>query len=748
MKTKSSCKALIKVEDLSFESVRKKVYSFVNQLPDSEKFDAQQILNNSPELYHHKSIVLDLIYEEYCREVEAGNPIEDESFANRFPEYEKSILNQIAIHRLLEQENSPQLLSNNESEFPQVGDTVFDFHLTSELGKGAFSKVFLGRDNKLAEREVVVKFCLHGSQEAEILAQLEHPSITPIFSIQTDEQTGLTAICMPFLGHLTLLDLLDAIASNPSNKNCKSSQPLPSKQLVDGRKNKGLTLFESASHFATSPVFTEAVIALAIEISSALSFVHTQGYCHGDIKPSNVLIAEDGHAILLDFNLSYSSQTNLKRLGGTLPYMAPEQLLEIADKKKSSENQVGDKSDLFQFGATIYELLTGTLPFGEIPSEKTHSAIAAKLYQCQKNGPASICLLNPSVDRHFANLIERCLSFDPELRPSSADFLVAEFKTLLTPKRKLFRLLKHHQLYVLTSLVATLLLFFSLFYHNIISQPDQIQLLKKGWQFQNNGGHLKAVSSFSKAIKTNPKFLDARFSRACSYMSLGEYQNAIDDLIEINAHRKDGRVLAAIAYCLYQSGEEKARSITLFNEAIQEGFENQFVLCDLGHLYLKSSSLENSEFCFLKAIQKDTTLLPAYLGMAEIELRKSLLSSKFPNLDYIDSAIQLDPENAEVYFYAAELYSQTTRLSQELGHDIERYKVTTSKYCRMAAEKGVDAKQYQRLTEIYGQFNQIQEFKESFQPNENPPIKIPRMINPLTNQLNQPIRLTQNNSNM
>ena len=122
-------------------------------------------------------------------------------------------------------------------------------------------------------------------------------------------------------------------------------------------------------------------------------------------------------------------------------------------------------------------------------------------------------------------------------------------------------------------------------------------------------------------------------------MHLGDYQRAVDDLAEINTHSKDGRVLGTTGYCLFLAGEQKDRSISWFTKAIKEGFVNQFITYDLGYLYLESSSFKNANLYFKKAIELDPALAPAYLGLSEIELRKSLRSKTSPNLTFIDSAI-------------------------------------------------------------------------------------------------------------
>ena len=270
----------------------------------------------------------------------------------------------------------------------------------------------------------------------------------------------------------------------PTLKPIVLREPSRENRVVVIQKKKKLNIFTATSHRKTGIQFIEEVIQLAIEVSSALGFVHAQGYCHGDIKPSNVLIADDGHAKLLDFNLAYSVNQDLKRLGGTLPYMAPEQLQSVIEKNNKQDIQIGAKADLFQFGATIYELLTGRLPFGEIPNKKGIIAIATGLRDRQKIGPELIRNFNPSVDQKLATLIESCLAFDPDSRPLCAESLTEEFKKLLSPQRKILRYLGQYQGIMLSLLATTLLFVFLIIYRTATLEPYAIRQLKKAGNFR------------------------------------------------------------------------------------------------------------------------------------------------------------------------------------------------------------------------------------------------------------------------
>src|SRR4029077_1131490 len=89
------------------------------------------------------------------------------------------------------------------------------FQLLEEIGRGAFSRVYLAREQSLGDRLVVVKATPLGPREAHTLGMLQHPQIVPVHSVQRDEQLGLTALCMPFLSRVSLFDVMDALFAAP-----------------------------------------------------------------------------------------------------------------------------------------------------------------------------------------------------------------------------------------------------------------------------------------------------------------------------------------------------------------------------------------------------------------------------------------------------------------------------------------------------------------------------------------------------
>jgi tetratricopeptide (TPR) repeat protein len=158
-----------------------------------------------------------------------------------------------------------------------------------------------------------------------------------------------------------------------------------------------------------------AVLQLLAQLADGLAHAHERGILHLDLKPANVLLADTGEPMLLDFNLSFdATQPQRDLVGGTMPYMAIEQLLDVRDRGRG---KVDARTDLYALGVLAYELLTGAVPF---PSAVKDCRDLKAQLEARRKGPPPIRPQNPDVTRAVEAIVLKLLAPDPDDRYHSA----------------------------------------------------------------------------------------------------------------------------------------------------------------------------------------------------------------------------------------------------------------------------------------------------------------------------------------
>ncbi len=262
------------------------------------------------------------------------------------------------------------------------------YEILEIIGTGAHGRVARAHDSmigrlvaiklfpkELAKGEARDRFI----QEARVVGQLSHPSIITLHDMGIDEATQTPYLVMEFL----------------------DGQPL------DRILEKGSIPFSKAC-------------AWAAEVACALGAAHRKGVIHGDVKPANMLITDDGRVKLMDFGMARlaSRDTGATPLLGTPAYWCPEQIM---GKPQDA------RSDLFSLGVVLYEMVTGKRPF----DADSLQGICSRVLSSTPLPPSHA---NPSVPTGFDAIVARCLAKDPAARYAPAEALAEELYPLARRK--------------------------------------------------------------------------------------------------------------------------------------------------------------------------------------------------------------------------------------------------------------------------------------------------------------------------
>lgn len=150
------------------------------------------------------------------------------------------------------------------------------------------------------------------------------------------------------------------------------------------------------------------MVDIFTQVANGLSSLHRRTYIHGDIKPENIVVSHDGYATMVDFGFSCRTGTIATSIRGTRDYLAPEQL---------NKGLLSEKTDLYNFGATMYFLLTGRHIPAMIPALGDNSHF---IVQC-KAKPAPLRSLREAIPAELDEIVTRCIEKEPIARPSCVE---------------------------------------------------------------------------------------------------------------------------------------------------------------------------------------------------------------------------------------------------------------------------------------------------------------------------------------
>jgi eukaryotic-like serine/threonine-protein kinase len=377
--------------------------------------------------------------------------------------------------------------------FPRQGEGIGGFRIISELGRGAFARVYLAHEIALGNRPVALKVSRAEGDEPRVLARLQHTHIVPIYSVLDDQLTGLRLICMPYFGGANLAQVLDAAGTGrtgtsrglslidaldlvgrpsptrpgsraASRKSVQASTEIPNAAGGSGSRSVRVSairraLFGPESRDASKPdagaavhdhepgqparqflrgsSFVRASAWVIARLAEGLEHAHSRGLLHRDLKPSNILIAADGTPMLLDFNLSTEAAESTVEdgaralIGGTLPYMAPEHLDAFNPRGLTPISAVDERSDLYALGLILFEMVAGRPAFPEPPEGLALPDLLVWLTNERRRAAPSLRATDPRTPWSLDAIVARCLDPDPEHRYQSASELAEDLRRFL-----------------------------------------------------------------------------------------------------------------------------------------------------------------------------------------------------------------------------------------------------------------------------------------------------------------------------
>jgi serine/threonine protein kinase/tetratricopeptide (TPR) repeat protein len=369
---------------------------------------AEECLARHPELWDQPEAATELIYEEVCLRQECGETLAAEEILRRFPQWRAQLQVVLHCHQLLEAGAAPPV-------FPAVGETLGDFHLRAELGRGAVGRVFLATQPLLADRPVVLKLVPVGGHEHLSLARLQHTHIVPLYFVQDDPGRNLRILCMPYFGGNSLARILESVRDR--SPGLRTGQHLlQALRQIQAAVPVSLPVKGPACQFFARASYTQAICWMGACLADALHYSHERGLVHLDLKPSNVLWAADGQPMLLDLHLArgpiVTGGPAPDWLGGTPGYMAPEHEAALAAVRahRPIPVAVDGRADVYSLGVLLYEALGGAVPLpARMPMRE-------------------LCRRNPQVTPGLADILGKCLAHDPSERYRQAAGLAGDLR--------------------------------------------------------------------------------------------------------------------------------------------------------------------------------------------------------------------------------------------------------------------------------------------------------------------------------
>lgn len=542
--------------------------------------------------------------------------------------------------------------STQQNIFTPDNSVVGDYILQEVIGYGGMSVVYRAYHNKL-RRTVALKIINKQQQnfdklaaEARTMAQLDHPNITRIYDIGT---TPYFYFAMEFIRGTTLQQWLS--------------------------RNNDYSI--------------ESLGPILLQLATAIEFIHSKNIIHQDIKPSNVLITPNNELKVMDFGISRVAPRMVpeKKLQytpvGTPKYMAPEQV----------SGNASYKSDIYGFGATLYEIICGKPPF----QGRSYNVLVDVLTK----EPITPSTLNPQVPAEVEAICLKCLQKIPRNRYASAKQLIRDIKnaqahqpilakkyTKLQAAQKFF---KRH-IVIITSIIAVLLMLLC-FCMYLLWQKNKIE------SYANSMTILKQEVDLVRDATTQT--LKRAFDQHSQLQQNDTFLQPLRELLlKIPKSEEKYPMLYGMCFGLNSGKIGLEKSLQLLKQKIHKNPDDTDLRITRGNIYLHNNMLNEAIADFDYVLQKNPQGAVALMNKANALTRQK----KYREAKRLyDAAIQAHPSFAKAYYNRGKLFST----KKEMRKAIKDYKLAIM-------YNPADADVYNNLGYVYMITEQLSEAMENY----------------------------------
>ncbi len=528
--------------------------------------------------------------------LEGGDQSTLDEYCSRYPVMRSAFERKYEVVKTLEEGFREDGLSGTE---------IDDYLIVEEIGRGGMGVVYLALQRSL-DRYVALKVLpsnlAPGTREirrfraeARAVARLSHPNIVPVFSI--GEEKGMYYIAMALIPGLSLNKVIEGLKAGRDDPATASivgdiidrHPDFPRIGLKDAATGEPASIVAGRDPSFRDRPYLLFVLSLCSEIADALGYAHRNGVCHGDLKPSNIMLSSGGVPMIVDFGLakdlrsvaSVQSQDFL----GTLAYASPEHL---------AHNAVNEKSDIWSFGVTMYEMITLQQPF------RTHD-VAGTVDRIARSDPPPMRARSRRISKDVEAVVNKCLEKDPGKRYDAAQELKEDIDRILAgrpvkarPVGRIGRQVRRARRNPLVSLLGAALVVFAL---------------------------ITVYVAYNAAIRKS-------VSVGTRYYDEGQYSEAL---------RSYGAALSRLKWIPFT---EKSRAE---------------VLCDLGNAWSGKGEYGEAIRSYERALEIDPGLVSALMGLGDVYLE---IGAYDKTVSYYDKVLVLSPNDRNSYYQRGKAFKE------------------------------------------------------------------------------------------